>query len=92
MTVSSHEPHVAAQERSWSRLFVSEMWASLAIGVIWLAVLFDAIFGPDIVTSSAGGSDQAVVPSAVVLAFFAFLATWVVAKHGFRGDRKDSSR
>jgi hypothetical protein len=38
------------------------------------------------------GLDRAVVPSAVVLASFAsfaFFATWVVAKRGFRGDRKD---
>lgn len=89
MTISSHEPHVVAREPTWSKLLVPEMWASLAIAVIWLAVLLDALFGPDIVTSSAGGSDRAVIPSAVVLAFFAFFATWVVARHGLRSDRKD---
>jgi hypothetical protein len=56
--------------------------------VMWLAVLFDAIFGPDIVNRSAGG-DFSTVPSAVVVALFAFLGTWVVARYGFRHDRKD---
>jgi hypothetical protein len=30
-------------------------WASLAIAVIWLAVLLDAVFGPDLVVSNASG-------------------------------------
>jgi len=64
------------------------MWASLAIIAMWLSVLFAAIYGPDIVTSSAAG-DHVDVPSAVVLAPFAFLATWVVARYGFRQQRKD---
>jgi hypothetical protein len=64
------------------------MWAALAIAIIWLSVLLDALFGPDIVTRSYVG-DTVVVPSAVVLALFAFLATWVVAKYGFRRDRTD---
>ena len=59
-----------------------------APGLLWLAVLFDAVFGPDIVNHSAGG-DSSTVPSAVVVALFAFLATWVVAWFGFRRDRKD---
>jgi hypothetical protein len=62
------------------------MWASLAIVVMWLAVLFAAIYGPDVVTSSSGGSDSATVPSAVVMALFACLATWPVAKYGFKHD------
>ena len=82
MSVVSHEP--LSQERGfrWPRLFVRELWASLAIVVIWLAVLFDAVFGPNIITTSAGG-DTSNVPSAVALALFAFLATWPVAKYGF---------
>jgi hypothetical protein len=87
MTVVSHGPVEGAGRRQpiLSRL-VPEMWASLAIVVMWLAVLFDAIFGPDIVNSSAGG-DSSSVPSAVVVSLFAFLGTWVVARHGFRGRR-----
>ena len=64
------------------------MWTSLAISVIWVTVLLDALFGPDIVTTSAGGASS-VVPSAIVVAVFAFFATWVVARHGFRHERAD---
>jgi hypothetical protein len=90
MSTISHEPSADAREkRRWSlQLLVPEMWASLAIVVMWLAVLFDAVFGPDIVNSSAGG-DHSTVPSAVAVALFAFLATWVVAKYGFRHERKE---
>ena len=63
------------------------MWASLTI-VVMLAVLFDAIFGPNIYAHGAGG-DSSVIPSAVVLGLFAFFATWVVAKHGFRHGRNE---
>ena len=73
-----------------SRLFVREMWASLAISVIWLAVLFAAVFGSDLVTNNAG-TNISTVPSAVVVALFASLATWPVAKYGLgrRGDDAD---
>jgi hypothetical protein len=90
MTTISHEPSRVVQEkrRGWLQLLVPEMWASLAIIVIWLSVLFDAVYGPDIVNSSAGG-DHSTVPSAVAVALFAFLATWVVARYGFRHERKE---
>ncbi len=81
-TVSHEGPHWSAQ------IFVPEMWASLAIVVMWLSVLFDAIYGPSIVTTGVAG-DHSSVPSAVVVALFAFLATWIVARHGFRHERKD---
>lgn len=88
MATLSHEP-VTSEKHRWSEFLVSEMWASLAICVMWLAVLFDALWGPDILTSSAGGTDTATIPSAVVLAPLAFLGTWVVARHGFRRDKTD---
>ena len=89
MDTVSHERTGAAQEgRHWSaQVLVPEMWASLAIVVMWLAVLFDAIFGPDIVTTGVAG-DRSSVPSAVALALFAFLGTWVVARYGFRDERR----
>lgn len=63
------------------RYVVPEMWTSLAIGVIWLVVLVDALFGPDLIINNASGFTK--LPSAIFLAFFAWLATRVVAKHGF---------
>jgi hypothetical protein len=88
MTSIPHEPVRAVTERRRPslRLAVSEISASIAIAVIWLAVLFDAVFGPSIVTSTAGG-DHSSVPSAVVVSIFAFLATLVVARRGFPRDR-----
>jgi hypothetical protein len=83
MTLASHESSRTGQDFQWSQLLVRELWASLAIGMIWLAVLFDAVFGPNIVNSSASG-DTSSIPSAIVVAFFAFLATWVVARFGLR--------
>jgi hypothetical protein len=68
------------------------MWASLAIGLIWMVVLVDALVGPDIVSSNPGSSFTR-VPSAIVLAFFAWLATRVIATHAFgRRDRLPSGR
>jgi uncharacterized membrane protein (DUF485 family) len=85
MSTISHEPaQQAAGARRWSDLLTREMWASLAIAVMWLSVLFTAIFGKDILNSTVGGTSSS-VPSAIVVAFFAFLGTWVVARHGFRG-------
>ena len=64
-----------------ARFVVSDMWTSLAIGVIWLVVLVDALFGPDVVVNNSSGFTK--LPSAIFLALFAWLATRVVAKHGF---------
>ncbi len=74
------------RERRTSRLVVSETWTALTISVIWVVVLLDALFGPDIVTNTAGATSTT-IPSAVVVAFFAYLATLVVARHGFGDGR-----
>jgi hypothetical protein len=79
-------PPTDVEQRPRSRLIVRETWASVAITVIWLTVLVDAIYGPNIVTSSAGG-DQSTIPSAVVVSIFAFFATWVVARYGLRREK-----
>ena len=89
MSSISHPPTEAAPtKRSFVQLRVAEMWAALAIIVMWLSVLVDAIFGPDIVTHDVSGS-SATIPSAVAVALFAFLGTWVVARYGF-GRRSES--
>ena len=70
-----------------SRVLVPEMWGAVAISVIWLAVLFVGVFGPDIVTHSESGA-YGNWPVVVVVAFFAFLATVPVAKWAFRSRRE----
>jgi hypothetical protein len=82
-TISNDPPQAAPSRGVWPRFLVAEMWTSLAISVIWLTVLLDALFGPDITSQSAGG-DSAVVPSAIIVAIAGFFATWVVARYGFR--------
>ena len=83
MTVSHETPGVRAEPpRLLARVLADEMWASLAIAVMWLAVLFDALFGPNLVVINASGTTT--VPSAIIVAFFAYLGTRVVARYGFR--------
>jgi hypothetical protein len=84
MTQDRPKPHT--EKRGWAlRFVVPEMWAALAIAVMWLAVLFDAIFGPNFVSTTSAGNSTT-IPSAVFVAVFAYLGTRVVAKHGF-GNR-----
>jgi hypothetical protein len=54
---------------------------------MWLAVLFDAVWGPDFVSSTTGGSTTT-IPSSIVVAVFAYLGTRVVARYGFGRDRR----
>jgi hypothetical protein len=63
------------------------LWAGLSIIVIWVAVLFVGVFGGDIVSSS--GASGATIPTVVVVALFAFLATASVAKWGFGRSKSD---
>jgi hypothetical protein len=86
MTTLSHEPPATARRPWW--LDATEIWASIAIVTIWLAVLFTAIFGPDIRSFDAGGNTTT-IPSAVAVALFALFATRAVAKHGFGQRAKD---
>jgi hypothetical protein len=65
-----------------------DVWASLAITTIWLAVLFASVFGPDLVTAQGGASGNVSrVPSGVVIALFATIATWALARYAFREHR-----
>ena len=81
-TTSTPVPDASSESRGRrTRFVVPEMWASLAIGLIWLVVLVDALFGPDLVVSNASGFTR--LPSAIIVALFAWLATRVIAKHGF---------
>jgi hypothetical protein len=89
-TISQPSPAIPKPRQLPAELFVRNMWAGLGIVVIWLAVLFDALFGPDIVATSGGGTNSTTIPSAVAVALFAWLATRAVAKYGFTGGDDDS--
>jgi hypothetical protein len=81
MTAIPHESSGERRQTSWLRL--RAVWASLAISMIWLAVALCALFGPDITSTTVGGTTST-VPSGVAVAFFATIATWVVARYGLR--------
>jgi hypothetical protein len=85
MTAVTQQPEVLRRgTKPWSeRLLVPEMWATLAISVMWLAVLFDGVYGSEIVSTNGDGPYTTTIPSAVVVAFFAFLGTSAVAKRAF---------
>jgi len=56
--------------------------AAVSIVTMWLAVLLDGIFGGDM-TFSNSSPQITVIPSAVVVALFAAIATASVAKRVF---------
>lgn len=83
-TVSAQAPPTASEGKRWYlNVLVRDMWASLAIASMWLAVLFDALFGPNLVTTSGTYASTTTIPSAIIVALFAYLGTRVVARYGF---------
>jgi hypothetical protein len=67
-------------------LMMPELWAAISIAFMWLAVLFDGIYGDDFVSVNGAGTQTTTIPSAVFVALFAALATMSVAKRAFRRD------
>jgi hypothetical protein len=79
MTSIPHEPATIENRRSQTADFlrIPEMWASLGISMMWLAVMIDAVYGPSFVSQ-----DGTTIPSAIFVAFFAWLASVSVARYG----------
>ncbi len=88
MSTVSHPPARPIDRHGWASLFLlREMWGSLAITMMWVAVAISAVWGPDFVSTNGAGAQSTTIPSGVAVALFAFLGSWAVAKYAF-GDRR----
>jgi hypothetical protein len=96
MTTATHEPATGQPSRpdrggsGSARLLGTEFWAAVSIVAMWLAVLFDGIFGGMMTFASPSTPNLTTIPSAVLVALFAAIGTVSVAKRGFarRGQDK----
>jgi uncharacterized membrane protein len=76
-------PSARSAGTGWAaRVFVPELWATVSIVAMWLAVLFVGVSGGDMSFHSVDGSFT-VVPSVVGVALFAAIGTGSVAKRVF---------
>jgi len=83
MSTVSHPPAQSTSEHSWFELLhAREVWASLSITAMWIAVACSAAWGPDFVSTSGGGTNSTTIPSGIAVALFASIGTWAVAKYG----------
>jgi hypothetical protein len=88
-TVMTHETSTDEPVRPGiaARLLVPGFWGAVSIVAMWLAVLFDGIFGGDMIFANAG-SGPTIIPSAVLLGLFAVIGTVSIAKRVF--GRRDA--
>jgi hypothetical protein len=70
-----------------SRILVREMWATVGIVSMWLAVLFVGVYGGE-ATFHSVDSSVAIIPSGVLVALFAAIGTGSIAKRVF-GHRSE---
>jgi hypothetical protein len=83
-TVVTHETSTSEPVRPGigARLLVPGFWGAVSIVAMWLAVMFDGIFGGDMVFANAGNGPT-IIPSAVLLGLFAVIGTASIAKRVF---------
>lgn len=86
MTTASQDSGTVRRERpQWAEfLRVRELWASLAITAMWIAVLFASVFAPNFVGTNGSGAQTTTIPSGIFVALFACIGSASVAKHAFR--------
>jgi hypothetical protein len=89
-TVMTHEPSTGKPDRPGiaERLLVPGFWGAVSIVAMWLAVMFDGIFGGDMVFGNNAGGGPTIIPSAVLLGLFAVIGTASIAKRVF--GRRDA--
>ena len=88
MSTILHPPARAAHEQGWaSLLHLKEVWASLAIIAMWIAVAVTAVWGSDFVGASNDGNSST-IPSGIFVAVFAAIGTWALAKYAFGRARE----
>jgi hypothetical protein len=82
-TTMEDQPSVRSPREGWaSRILVREMWATVGIVAMWVAVLFVGVFGGE-ATFHSVDSSVAIIPSVVLVALFAALGTGSVAKRAY---------
>ena len=89
MTTVTHEPATRPPSRGdrrgsgSPRLLGTEFWAGVSIVAMWLAVVFDGIYGAMMSIASPSTPNLTTIPSVVLVALFAAIGTASVAKRGF---------
>ena len=82
--MQTHEPSRDKPSRRWAGSWSlgPQFWAAVAIVAMWLAVLFDGVFGGKM-TFTSSPTNFTTMPSAVAVALFAAIGTSAVAKRAF---------
>ena len=93
-TVMTHEPSTDKPDRQGvaARLLVPGFWGAVSIVAMWLAVMFDGIFGGDMVFGNNAGGGPTIIPSAVPLGLFAVIGTASVSGSPLRRALGRSAR
>ena len=82
-TTMQDQSPVRSPRAGWSsRILVRELWATVAIVAMWVAVLFVGVYGGE-ATFHSVDSSVSTVPSVIFVALFAAIGTASVAKRVF---------